>query len=74
VALGQVLRALRVERGLSQEQLAMEVGIHPTYISRIEAGRRNISWEAMKRLSQALDLPAWQFVARIEEVERIGEG
>jgi transcriptional regulator with XRE-family HTH domain len=69
VALGQVLRALRVERKMSQEQLAIVVGIHPTYISRIEAGRRNISWEAMKRISQALELPVWQLVQRIEEME-----
>jgi transcriptional regulator with XRE-family HTH domain len=54
---------------MSQEQLATKAGIHPTYISRIETGRRNISWEAMQRISQALDLPAWQLVQMIEELE-----
>jgi transcriptional regulator with XRE-family HTH domain len=54
---------------MSQEQLATKAGIHPTYISRIETGRRNISWEAMKRISQALDLPVWQLVQRIEAME-----
>jgi transcriptional regulator with XRE-family HTH domain len=70
VALGRAVRALRIERLMSQEQLARKAGIHATYISRIEAGRRNISWEAMKRISQALEVPAWQLVQKIEEMEK----
>ncbi|RDY71682.1 XRE family transcriptional regulator [Halobacillus trueperi] len=40
---GKQLRTLRLEQGLSQEELSYQAGIHPTYISGIERGRRNPS-------------------------------
>lgn len=69
VALGRAIRLLRLEAELSQERLAIKVDVDPTYISRIEAGRSNISWNAMRRIGQALDVPVWQLVQRIEAIE-----
>ena len=37
---GEVLRAIRSERGYSQESLAFETGYHRTYIGLLERGRR----------------------------------
>jgi transcriptional regulator with XRE-family HTH domain len=58
-AFGQAVRALRLERGFSQERLAEESGLHPRYISDVERGRRNISLVNIERLGIALgvDLP-----------------
>ncbi len=39
-SLGQRLRALRVERGLSQAELAGDL-VSPSYVSLIEADRRS---------------------------------
>jgi transcriptional regulator with XRE-family HTH domain len=44
MALGQAIRDLRQKRGITQEELASVVEVHPTYISMIEAGRRNVAW------------------------------
>jgi transcriptional regulator with XRE-family HTH domain len=48
------LRALRSERGLSQEALAFEVGLHRTYVSDIERGARNPTILVVERLASAL--------------------
>lgn len=59
VALGRAIRALRLERGFSQERLAEESGLHPRYVSDVERGRRNIGMVNVDRLARALsvDLP-----------------
>jgi len=51
---GENVRRLRKERGLTQEQLAMEVGIDLTYLGGIERGRRNPSLKILGALSTAL--------------------
>lgn len=40
---GARVRMLRHEAGLSQEELASRAGVHPTYVSSVERGHRNIS-------------------------------
>ena len=68
VALGQAVRALRLERGFSQERLAEESGLHPRYISDVERGRRNVGMVNVDRLARALavDLPTLMSVVEAE--------
>ena len=56
VAFGRAVRALRLDRGLSQEQLAEASHLHTTYISSIERGHRNVALKNIDRLAQAFDL------------------
>ncbi len=51
--LGQRLRALRVERGLSQADLAGEL-VSPSYVSLIEAGKRSPEPEVLEGLARKL--------------------
>lgn len=51
---GKNVRRLRLERGLTQEQLAFEAEIDLTYLGGIERGRRNPSLGVLVRLSEAL--------------------
>ena len=69
-ALGRAIRFLRTEGKLSQEELALRAGTHPTYISHIESGGRNITWTALKKISAALDVPASKLVMLAEQFER----
>ena len=52
--LGNNLRALRKQKGLSQEALAFEAGLDRTYVSSVERGERNIALLNLKRLATAL--------------------
>lgn len=53
---GANVRRLRVERKLTQEQLAHEAGIDLTYLGGIERGRRNPSVNVLGRLASSLDV------------------
>ena len=51
---GDNVRRLRVERKLTQEQLAHDAEIDLTYVGGIERGRRNPSVSVLGRLAEAL--------------------
>ena len=53
---GKKIRCLRQDRGLTMEQLAFEVGIEYTQLSRIERGRINTSVFQLFLISKALDI------------------
>lgn len=53
-AFGASVRAIRLDRALSQEALAERAGLHRTYVGDIERGRRNVSLVNIDRLARAL--------------------
>ncbi|SFU13966.1 DNA-binding transcriptional regulator, XRE-family HTH domain [Kosakonia arachidis] len=56
VLLGQRVRTLRMEAGLSQESFADKCGLDRTYISGIERGTRNPTLEVLYTLATALHI------------------
>jgi len=55
---GLNLKKFRLERGLSQEALAFECGLHRTYISGVERGVRNPTVLVLEQIAAALKVPA----------------
>jgi transcriptional regulator with XRE-family HTH domain len=49
------IKELRAAKGLSQERLAEEAGIHRTYLGGIETARRNPSLRNLIRIARALE-------------------
>jgi transcriptional regulator with XRE-family HTH domain len=48
------IRELRLAKGVSQEALADQAGLHRTYMGSVERGERNISLENIVRIAHAL--------------------
>ena len=69
-AFGQVLKDLRTERGLSQQQLALDSELDRTYISLLERGLRQPTLSTIFQLAEVLKFSASDIVARVEKVVR----
>ena len=54
IKFGKRVRALRLERGLSQDAFAMKAHIHRTYIGHIERGESNITLLNIKKIADTL--------------------
>lgn len=65
---GERIRALRKEKGYTQEYLAEKAGIHYTYISDIERAERNISLETLEKIIIALEIAPVE-IFRFENLE-----
>lgn len=52
--IGMTIRQLRVKRGLSQEALAHECGLHRSHMGEIERGHANITIATLEIIAQTL--------------------
>lgn len=57
------IRRIRVERGLSQEALAVDAEIDRTYVSRLERNLENPTIGVLERVASALDCSIVEFFA-----------
>ena len=60
---GERLRGIRTELGLSQEEVAHLAEIHPTNYGKIERGRANPSLSTVIRIATVLDVDAGELIA-----------
>lgn len=67
-ALGEAIRTLRLEQGLSQEQLAEYAGTDLTQVGGIERGVRNPSYTTLLRLADALDTTVGEITSLADEL------
>lgn len=56
VALGDTIRRARIERGVSQEKLALMAEVDRSYVGRVERGDNNVAVLTLARLAAALDM------------------
>lgn len=58
---GKNLKRLRLEKGISQESLALSADLDRTYIPSIEKGKRNVSITVVEKLANALNVSILEF-------------
>lgn len=65
-ALGQEIKARRLELGLTQEDLATDIGIDRPFVSLMEVGRKQPSLSVLFRVALGLDLTLADLAGRVE--------
>ena len=63
---GTVLRRLRKQALLSQEQLGFEAGLERNFISMLELGQRQPTLTTIEKISVALKMTASELIAQVE--------
>lgn len=64
VGIGQAIRELRAEAGLSQEALAHESGVDRSYMGGIERGEHNMTIINLMRISRCLQISVSELLQR----------
>lgn len=67
--IGERLRSLRLNAGLTQERLAERADLHTTYIGQLERGEKNATIESICKLAKALQIAPAQIFAHLPEPE-----
>ena len=62
---GQAIRGLRQEKNISHDAFADMCGLHRTYISDVELGKRNVSLENIEKIANALDITLPKLFERV---------
>ena len=65
------LRVLRLYWGKSQSALAVELGISQSYLSEIEAGRKDVTLDLLQRYGVVLNVPMSRLLFFVEQMEGV---
>ena len=65
---GKVIRQLRKERKLSQEQLGFEADLQRIYVSKLELGQQQPSLTTIFKLANGLSCSATELIRYTEEI------
>ncbi len=66
-AFATVLRHLRQTKGMSQEALAYQAGIHRTYVSQLERNLKSPSLQTVVKITNVLNISLTQLMTLVEQ-------
>jgi transcriptional regulator with XRE-family HTH domain len=69
IAVGSRVRNIRQSKGLTIEQLAFEIGVEYTQLSRIERGRINTSVYQLFLISKALGISFSEIINGLDKIQ-----
>lgn len=64
--IGERIKKIRIEKKLTQEQLAWEANVDRTYMNHVENGRKNISIKSLEKIIRALNVNFSDFFKNIK--------
>lgn len=71
--IGANIRKYRIQRDVSQEHLALDSGIHPAYISKLERGEKCPTIDTLYRLARALGIPVYKLIDIDGDIDNISD-
>lgn len=71
--IGERIKKIRLEKGLTQKQLAEKCDMFDSALRRIESGRQNPKMQTLEKIATALSVPLANFIVYYEEFEKIFE-
>ena len=69
IRFGRAIRQLRNDKHISQEEFADMCGMHRSYMSDVELGKRNVSLENVEKIAIALEMTISQLFKVAEDAE-----
>ena len=54
--LGKRIRAERIDKKMTQEELAERAGLHPTYIGQVERGEKSLTITSLEKIVEGLGI------------------
>lgn len=66
-AFGEALKALRLDRGISQEKYALQISMDRTYYASVEAGKRNISIQNIQKIAYGFGISLSDLFIEVEK-------
>ena len=66
-AVGSVIKRLREEQGLSQEELGFKAKLHRTYISQLERGLKSTTLNTLAGITKVLNISMSEFMKLVEK-------
>jgi transcriptional regulator with XRE-family HTH domain len=66
-----ILRQLRTQKGLSQEDFGFKAGVHRTYVSQLERGLKSPSLKTLNKVARVLEISLTDLMALVEQVEHV---
>lgn len=71
-AFARALRQLRTDKGLSQEALGLEAGLHRTYVSQLERGLKSPSLKTLYKIALVLNVNLVELMSLVQrEIEDV---
>lgn len=68
--LGERVRYIRKEQGLSQEQLGEKAGLSEKYIGQVERGEKNLTIDSLFKISRGLNLALEELFRSLDPIVR----
>jgi regulatory protein munI len=67
--LGEKIKNLRKEKGISQEKFALSIEMDRTYYSTVENGKRNISIQNLNKIAKGLGISISELLEGVSDGE-----
>lgn len=67
---GKIIREIRKEKSVSQEELGFRSKLHRTYIGMIERGEKNITLENIEKTAKGLDVSMKTIFEKLNKIHQ----